>query len=147
MGLKMATPWKHPNSGIYYLLERVPSKLVDNAKCRTVIVPLDGKPHPIKRGHWAKLSVRTKDATEAKGRYKEAAAALLEHWRLIEHAGIAGRPIRRISRIATGSGNNRKIRFARRKVALGSSELTGAEDALDPAATPLSGLGRRYPPR
>jgi hypothetical protein len=63
MGLRMATPWKHPNSGIYWLRRRVPSDLVDVVGRRE-----------------EKLSLRTRDPAEAKSAYVKAAAELEARW-------------------------------------------------------------------
>ncbi|WP_299912002.1 tyrosine-type recombinase/integrase [uncultured Paracoccus sp.] len=93
MGLRMPTPWKHPDSGTYYLRERIPAGVVATAKGRTVSVSVDGLNFTVKLGGWVKLSLRTKDATTAKERYREAVAALEEHWRLIRQEVATG-PVR-----------------------------------------------------
>lgn len=63
MGLKMATPWKHPNSGIYWLRRRIPADLVQVVGRRE-----------------EKLSLRTRDPAEAKSAYLKAAAELEARW-------------------------------------------------------------------
>lgn len=63
MVLRMARPWKHPKSGVYYLRVRVPSDLVG----------LVG--HAVE-----KQSLRTKDVGEARVRYSKAMAVLAERW-------------------------------------------------------------------
>lgn len=83
MGLRMATPWKHPNSGIYWLRRRIPADLV----------ALTGKREE-------KISLRTRDPAEAKAAYIRAAAEVEARWanlrsgtRRISHKeaiGIAG---------------------------------------------------------
>lgn len=44
MGLRMASPWKHPESGFFYLRERVPVAIAEQAKGRRVVAPVDGQP-------------------------------------------------------------------------------------------------------
>jgi hypothetical protein len=61
MVLRMARPWKHPKSGVYYLRVRVPRDLVS----------LVG--HAVE-----KQSLRTKDVGEARVRYSKAMADLAE---------------------------------------------------------------------
>lgn len=63
MGLRMATPWKHPDSGIYWLRRRVPADLVGLVGRRE-----------------EKLSLRTRDPAEAKSAYVKAAAELEARW-------------------------------------------------------------------
>lgn len=63
MGLRMATPWKHPNSGIYWMRRRVPADLVETVGRRE-----------------EKLSLRTRDPSEAKAAYVKATAELEARW-------------------------------------------------------------------
>lgn len=63
MGLRMATPWKHPSSGIYWLRRRVPADLVGLVGRRE-----------------EKRSLRTRDPAEAKSAYLKAAAELEARW-------------------------------------------------------------------
>jgi integrase len=63
MGLRMATPWRHPSSGIYWLRRRIPSDLV----------ALAGKREE-------KISLRTRDPAEAKAAYVQAAAEVETRW-------------------------------------------------------------------
>nr|WP_162623641.1 tyrosine-type recombinase/integrase [Paracoccus saliphilus] len=86
----MASPWKHPESGFFYLRERVPVAIAEQAKGRRVVVPVDGQPIAVAVNGLVKLSLRTKDVTTAKERYREAAAALQEHWRLIKQETTTG---------------------------------------------------------
>ncbi|MBV0892313.1 site-specific integrase [Paracoccus sp. Z118] len=93
MGLRMATPWKHPDTGVFYLRERVPAALVTKAKGRVVTLSFNGLTATVKLGAWAKASLRTKDIATAKERFREATAALQEHLRLIQQAAEDG-PVR-----------------------------------------------------
>lgn len=63
MGLRMATPWKHPNSGIFWLRRRVPADVVEVVGRRE-----------------EKLSLRTRDPAEAKIAYLKAASDLEARW-------------------------------------------------------------------
>jgi integrase len=63
MGLRMATPWKHPNSGIYWLRRRIPADLV----------AIIGKKEE-------KVSLRTRDPAAAKAAFIRAAAEVEARW-------------------------------------------------------------------
>ncbi|MFD2172596.1 DUF6538 domain-containing protein [Rhodobacter lacus] len=67
----------------YYLRVLVPSDVASKV-CGTVVsVPVDGVPRSVLiKGH-AKVSLRTKDAAEAKSRFTLAHAALEEHWEMV----------------------------------------------------------------
>lgn len=93
MGLRMASPTKHPKSGSFYLRERVPIIVAERAKGRRLVVPVGGQPTEVAVNGWVKLSLRTKDVTTAKERYREAAAALQAHWQLIQQEVATG-PVR-----------------------------------------------------
>ena len=82
MGLRMPTLWKHPDSGTYYLFERVPTRLRDAAQGKSVLLLVDGQACRVKLGQHVKLSLRTKDIATAKERYRDASAALQEHLRV-----------------------------------------------------------------
>lgn len=90
MGLRMATPWQHPDSGTYYLNQRVPTDLVAKAKGRTVVITISGQAFSVKLGHTAKLSLRTKEPKLAKERFREAAAAVEELWRVMRQESQDG---------------------------------------------------------
>jgi integrase len=83
MGLRMSTPWKHPDSGTYYLNQRVPTDLVAKVKGRTVIITINGDDYAVKLGNTVKLSLRTKEPKLAKERFSEAVAAVQELWRVM----------------------------------------------------------------
>src|ERR1700738_1485917 len=62
MGLRMASPWKHP-TGVYYFRQRVPADLVGQVG------------HPIE-----KVSLRTKNEREAIGKFRLIAAEHQARW-------------------------------------------------------------------
>jgi hypothetical protein len=62
MGLRMASPWKHP-TGVYYFRQRVPADVVDQVG------------HPIE-----KVSLRTKNEREAIGKFRIIAAEHQARW-------------------------------------------------------------------
>jgi hypothetical protein len=43
MVLKMASPWKDPKSGVFYLRVRVPSDLLSNVKDKSIGLPVDSR--------------------------------------------------------------------------------------------------------
>lgn len=93
MGLRMSTPWKHPESGTYYLFDRIPKRLLAAAKGKSVLLLVDGQACRVKLGQHVKLSLRTKDIATAKERYRDASAALQEHLRVIQQTAEDG-PVR-----------------------------------------------------
>jgi hypothetical protein len=50
MRLAMPGPWKHLNTGAYYLRQRVPSDLTKKAKGKLIAVPGNGTPKTVKIG-------------------------------------------------------------------------------------------------
>jgi len=76
----MPSPYKHPSTGIYWLKQRVPARLVAIAKGRSVTVTVDGVPSVVKVGEYIKVSLRTKDITEAKQRSNEAEGEFNRVW-------------------------------------------------------------------
>ncbi|WP_133397557.1 DUF6538 domain-containing protein [Palleronia sediminis] len=90
MGLKMATPWKHPDTGIFYVYERVPTDVLGVAKGRIVTVQFGEQSYQVKLGTHVRLSLRTKDGRTAKGRYREAAASLQDHYGLMRRETLTG---------------------------------------------------------
>ncbi|MBU1313958.1 MAG: phage integrase N-terminal SAM-like domain-containing protein [Alphaproteobacteria bacterium] len=65
MVLAMTRPWKHPRTSVYYLRQRVPADLVATVGKKEV-----------------KVSLRTKDPTEAKLRHVTALQKIQDQWRL-----------------------------------------------------------------
>jgi integrase len=62
MGIRMASPWKHPG-GVYYFRQRVPTDLIEIVR-RSVV----------------KISLRTKNEREAVGRFRRIAAEHQARW-------------------------------------------------------------------
>ena len=136
MGLRMASPWKHPESGSFYLRERVPVAIAGQAKGRRVVVPVEGQPVEVAVNGWVKLSLRTKDATTAKERYREASAALQEHWRLIQQEVATG-PVRLTQRqIEAMAGEYFRDQTARHQ------DNPGDPDQWDAARSALEEMGQ-----
>ena len=65
MVLKMASPWKDPKTGVFYLRVRVPLDLATTAKGRTFNVPVGDETVMAKAGEAVKASLRTRDPREA----------------------------------------------------------------------------------
>ncbi len=80
MVLRMPSPYKHPSTGIYWLKQRVPARLVGTAKGKSVTVTVDGLPSVVKVGEYIKVSLRTKDAALAKQLSHEAQAEFNKIW-------------------------------------------------------------------
>ena len=82
MGIRLATPWKHPN-GTFYLRERVPRDVIGEVLGSTVSLPWQGTQKRIKLGEFVKFSLETKDPKIARERHRAAAAAVQDLWRLV----------------------------------------------------------------
>jgi hypothetical protein len=75
MALTMARPWKHPNTGVYWLRKRIPDDL------RALV----GKREE-------KRSLRTKDPAEAKTRHAEALLEIERRWASVRARGGTAPP-------------------------------------------------------
>ncbi|WP_189502147.1 DUF6538 domain-containing protein [Mesorhizobium sp. M00.F.Ca.ET.216.01.1.1] len=80
MSLRMPGPWKHPKTGVYYLRQRAPTDLKNTPMAGQVTIPVGGTVKTVKAGAIVKVSLDTKDPSEAKSRYRDADAALHEFW-------------------------------------------------------------------
>ncbi|WP_083743778.1 DUF6538 domain-containing protein [Methylobacterium radiotolerans] len=76
MALPMARPWLHPETGIYYLRQRVPSDLLARAKGQRLTLAIGEEAAVVTIGSMVQASLRTKDRHIAKVRHAEADAAL-----------------------------------------------------------------------
>jgi len=74
----MPNPERHGST--YYLRVRTPGDVADAAKGTLVAVPIGDTTVTAKVGDVVKLSLRTKDAVEAKRRFTQALAAVDAHW-------------------------------------------------------------------
>lgn len=80
-GIRMASPWKDPRTGMLYLRVRVPPDLQSIAVGRKVSLSVAGGNHIVTIGKTlVKLSLRTRDPIEAKARFIVALAALQDFW-------------------------------------------------------------------
>ncbi len=83
MILRMARPWKHPDSGYYYLRERLPRDLPLEARGLRVAFPAAAGGSSFKispKAQHVKASLRTRDPREAKERHAAASAHLNAVW-------------------------------------------------------------------
>lgn len=88
MVLPMPSPYKHPSTGIYWLKQRVPARLLARAKGELVTVTVDEVPCMVKVGEYIKVSLRTKDAAEAKRRGYEAEGEFSRIWLSFESGPV-----------------------------------------------------------
>lgn len=86
MVLPMPSPYKHKITGIYWIKQRVPSRLVSTAKGKMVTVTVDETPCTVKLGEYLKVSLRTKDAAEAKRRGNDAQSQFDLIWQSLTDA-------------------------------------------------------------
>lgn len=79
----MASAWKHPDSGIYYVRQRIPRDVLAVARGQQLKFPKDAGEGSIRLGPQethAKASLRTRDPREAKSRQAAALAHLGKFW-------------------------------------------------------------------
>lgn len=88
MVLPMPSPYKHPDTGVYWLKQRVPARLVAVARGKMVTVTVDEVPCVVKVGEYLKVSLRTKDAAEAKRRGYETEGEFSRVWLSFEHGPV-----------------------------------------------------------
>ncbi|WP_108461531.1 DUF6538 domain-containing protein [Devosia naphthalenivorans] len=85
-GLAYAFPYKHKTTGVYWLKQRVPARLAASAKGKFVTVTVDELPSVVKLGEYIKVSLRTKDAYEAKRRANDAQSQFDLIWQSLTNA-------------------------------------------------------------
>ncbi|NBJ12573.1 tyrosine-type recombinase/integrase [Microvirga sp. SYSU G3D207] len=77
----MAAPWKHPDTGVFYLRQRTPEDLVARLKGTMVTLPVGEGSKSVRIGEFIQISLRTKEPPIAKERHAAADAALKEFWK------------------------------------------------------------------
>jgi integrase len=86
MVLSMPSPYKHKATGIYWFKQRVPARLTAVARGRSVMVTVDEVPSMVKLGEYLKVSLRTKDPSEAKRRGNDAQSQFDLIWQSLTDA-------------------------------------------------------------
>ncbi|WP_342028053.1 DUF6538 domain-containing protein [Afifella marina] len=81
----MASPRRNPTTGIYELRKRVPADLREKARGRMITLPVAGEPRRVRAGAEVKVSLSTREATEAKKRFREAEVALEGFWEALRN--------------------------------------------------------------
>lgn len=89
MVLSMPSPYKHPSTGVYWLKQRVPARLVRDAKGKSATISVNEVPSVVKLGEYIKVSLRTKDPVEAKRRAHEVEAEFARVWLSLENGPVS----------------------------------------------------------
>ena len=89
MVLPMPRPTKHTTTGAYYLRIRTPSDLREKAKGRTLTLSIGSQKAKVRIGDAVKVSLQTKDWSEAKERFLITEADLQKIWEVSRY-GFAG---------------------------------------------------------
>ena len=89
MILKMANPWKHPQTGVYYFRERVPARLRERLWGERFGLKVDGEPSPVTVNGFVKVSLRTKDARAARDRHRDVSKQVSVFYQTFEDEGFA----------------------------------------------------------
>jgi hypothetical protein len=78
--IQMSQPWRHPKTGVLYFRGRVPSDLVRFLSGRSIAVDVEGVASTVKLGSLVKVSLRTKDAAQARLRHASVQVQLQQRW-------------------------------------------------------------------
>ncbi|WP_019199325.1 DUF6538 domain-containing protein [Afipia birgiae] len=84
MVLLMARPWKHPQSGFYYIRQRIPQDVRAVARGLKIKLPEEAGNGGVELGpttQLVKVSLRTRDIQDAKARHAAALSHLSSLWR------------------------------------------------------------------
>lgn len=71
MILKMANPWKHPRTGVYYYRQRPPADDLERMRGERLFLTVDGATVSILVREIVEVSLRTKDVATARARYRD----------------------------------------------------------------------------
>ena len=78
MALSMARPWQHPETGTFYLRQRVPQDVLTRAKGQRLTLAIGEQAAAITIGKIVQVSLRTKDRQDsARGGGRRAQALLV----------------------------------------------------------------------
>jgi hypothetical protein len=83
MVLRMARPWKHPSSGIYYVRERIPRDVLSKARGHTLTFPAEAGGSAVRVGKHSehvKASLRSREPATVKQRHSAALGYLERYW-------------------------------------------------------------------
>ena len=101
----MSRPWRNPATGVLYYRSRLPADLKDAVVGEKVTVDVAGEPSTVKLVPIFKVSLRTKDATEARLRHASVQAQLEQRW-----ASTSGPMVPRATRQRPGPAGGRARR-------------------------------------
>lgn len=99
MALMTARPWKDPKTGVYHLRQRTPRDLLVRVKGQTVSLPVGDAFVSAKVGDIVQVSLRTKEAAEARSRHAVADGALKRFWEA-QKAGPVSLSLRQITALS-----------------------------------------------
>jgi integrase len=88
MILRMPNPSRHPKTGIWHLRQRPPSSLAAQMKGQVVSLPIGDRFVSVKIGAAVKVSLGTRDPSEAKALHAKAEAALHAHYDAIRKGPV-----------------------------------------------------------
>ena len=88
MAFRMARPWRDPKTGVLHLRQRTPRDLFERVRGQMVSLPIGDDLATVKIGVVVQVSLRTRDAVEAKARHASADAALKKLWEAQRHGPV-----------------------------------------------------------
>jgi integrase len=80
MVISMSRPWRHPDTGIWYYRGRVPADLKAQLAGKTVSIQVGDETSTVKISPIIKISLRTRDVSEARVRHSSVQTQLQERW-------------------------------------------------------------------
>lgn len=84
----MSKPWRHRESGTFYLRIAVPADLKAKARGKKLVLTVEGRDSSIRVGSNVKVTLRTKNETEAKKRFIQALAQVETFWSVLRNGPV-----------------------------------------------------------
>jgi integrase len=88
MILKMARPWKHPQTGVFYYRQRPPASALERLKGERLALSVSGARVDILVRDIVAVSLRTKEADEAKRRFREVSEQVDRHYNFASNTAV-----------------------------------------------------------
>jgi integrase len=87
--IAMSRPWRNPATGVLYFRGRLPADLKGTVAGQTVTVDVAGEPSTVKLAPIFKVSLRTKDAGQARLRHASVQAQLEQRWAVARTGAVS----------------------------------------------------------
>ena len=88
MILNMARPWKHPKTGVFYYRQRPPARALERMKGERLSLSVSGARVDIRVRDIVAVSLRTKEADEAKRRFRDVSKQVERHYNFASDTAV-----------------------------------------------------------